>query len=294
MDWIGAAIAALFGLSLGGLAYGVVSAAREGADAYAEAYASTTAQGFEDIFLFIPPRRIVDIGWGIAVALFLIVFLAIGSVGTPAAAMAGLVLGLALGAGGFHLPRIYLEHLRRRRRLKFNTQLVDALVNISNALRAGFSLMQAFEAIVKEGENPIAQEFDVFLHQTRVGVSFTDALDNLEQRVGSEDMLLVARAVDVARRTGGNLAETLEKISHTIRERFRVENRIRTLTSMGRLQGTIVGLMPLAIGVILAVMDPQLMLPFLVSPFGLGIIVAVIGMIAAGAVMIRKIVNIDV
>jgi tight adherence protein B len=140
--------------------------------------------------------------------------------------------------------RPVVRRLRARRLAAFNLQLVDALVSMSNALRAGFSIQQAFESIVKEGKKPIAQEFSVFLQQMRIGVRFEDALKNLEERVGSEDLTLMVRAVEIARQTGGNLTETFDRIADTIRERSRIEGRIKALTAMGRLQGIVVGLIP--------------------------------------------------
>jgi tight adherence protein B len=192
------------------------------------------------------------------------------------------------------VPVQLLLALKRRRLRRFNVQLGDTLISMSNALKAGFSITQAIETVVKDGENPIAQEFDLFLQQTRVGVNFSDAITNLEKRVGSEDLTLVVQAVETARRTGGNLTEIFEKISHTIRERQRIENRIRTLTAQGRLQGIVVGIMPLIIAVALLIVDPGLMLPFIHSTVGISVFVLVGLLILAGALVIRKIVNIDV
>jgi tight adherence protein B len=165
---------------------------------------------------------------------------------------------------------------------------------MSNALKAGFSITQTFESVARDGENPIAQEFDVFLHQTRVGVSFSDALHNLEERVGSDDLKLVVLAIETARQTGGNLTEIFEQISTTIRERMRIENRIRTLTSQGKLQGIVVGAMPLVIGLVLTILDPGMMIPFFHSIVGIIIIAAIIMLVSMGGMIIRKIIRIDV
>ncbi len=210
----------------------------------------------------------------------------------------GIVAGLVIGGFGAALalraPRKLLVYLRHRRRRKFNEQLVDTLVSMSNALKAGFSITQAFESVVRDGEKPIAQEFGLFLQQIRLGISFSDALDHLDTRVESEDLTLVVQSIETARKTGGNLTEIFEKIASTIRERMRIERRIRTLTAQGRLQGIIVGAMPVIVGTALAVIDPGLMLPFLHSPTGLGVIAVVAMLIASGAALIRKIIHIDV
>ncbi|MBM4142112.1 MAG: hypothetical protein FJ225_00745 [Lentisphaerae bacterium] len=284
----------LFGLSATGLGYVLCRSVAAGAEAYSGAFAEDTARQFEDIFLFIPPRRIAEIGWTGACAAFVLVFLSAGSFTSLGGVVVGLLLGTLAGTGALLAPRRLLSLLRRRRLLRFEEQLVDALLTMSNALKAGFSITQAFESVVREGQNPIAQEFGLFLQQTRVGVGFSDALRNMEERVGSEDLTLVVAAVETARRTGGRLTDVFDKIAHTIRERMRVKQRIRTLTAQGRLQGIIVALMPIVIAVAMMVVDPGLMIPFVRSLVGVGILFAMGIMIACGWLLIRKIIDIDV
>lgn len=289
-------ICLLTGLSFGGLALVLLQALGSGAQVYAGTYSEKTARAFEDLFLFIPPRRIAEIGWAAAFAMFLLCFLASGGIsGSASGVLVRLALSLALGGGPMLLlPGHLLVLLRKRRRQRFNVQLIDALANMGNALKSGFSILQAFEHVVENGENPIAQEFETFLHQTRVGVGFSEALQNLDQRVGSDDLTLMILSIETARRTGGNLTEIFEKISLTLRERIRIENRIRTLTAQGRLQGIIVGLMPLAIAFLLNLVQPEMFQPFVESTVGLVVIAAVGLLLAAGALTIRKIIRIDV
>jgi len=291
MPWL---IMLLFGGCFAGLTFVVMQGVMSGADAYSGAYSEQTARQFEDVFLFIPPRRISEIGWASAAVGFMSVFMLTVRWSSLQGILFALLFATLVGTTGLYTPHWLLKFLKRRRLNKFNLQLVDTLVSMSNALKAGFSIIQAFESVVKDGENPIAQEFDVFLQQTRVGVSFQEALRNLEERVGSEDLTLVVLAIESARITGGNLTEIFEKISTTIRERMRIEGRIRTLTAQGRLQGFIVGAMPVAIGFAMMIVDPEMMVPFLHSMLGLGIIVAVAVLIACGALVIRKIIAIDV
>ena len=165
---------------------------------------------------------------------------------------------------------------------------------MSNALKAGFSLQQAIELVVKEGQNPISQEFGMYLHQMRVGLPMEEALASLQKRVGSDDLALMVAAFETARQTGGNLTEVFEKIAHTIRERLRIELRIKTLTAQGRLQGVIVGAMPLLLGVAMFFLDPVMMMAFLHSGVGLAMLAAVIILELLGALLIRKIIKIDV
>ena len=234
MIWI---IAILFCSCLGGLAYVLLKSMYSGAEAYSGAYSEDTAREFEDIFLFIPPKKMAEMGWAISALVFHFVFLGLGGLRSINGSIVGGIIAIILSALSLKLPRLLLTILRARRLRKFNLQLVDTLVSMSNALKAGFSTIQTFESVARDGENPIAQEFDVFLQQTRVGVSFSEALSNLDERVGSDDLKLVCLSIETARQTGGNLTEIFEQISSTIRERMRIENRIRTLTSQGKLQG---------------------------------------------------------
>jgi len=262
--------------------------------AYEETYSESASRQFEDLFLFIPPRRIKEISWVGALSFFMITFFMTGSLSSTRGVTTGLVFGVLIAALVLRAPTFLLMILKARRLHRFNMQLGDTLVSMSNALRAGFSLPQTFETIVRDGESPIAQEFDVFLQQTRLGVSFSDALLDLQSRVDSEDMRLVSVAIETARKTGGNLTEIFDRIAATIRERLRIEQRIKTLTAQGRLQGIIVGLMPVIIGVALMIVDPEMMRPFLQSRVGVVTIAIVAILISCGGVFISKIVKIDI
>lgn len=287
-------IAALFGLVFAGLTATVLRSLTAAAEAYSGAYSQDTARRFEDLFLFVSPRRIAEAGWAAGVAAFLLVFLLTGSVSRPRGIALGLVLGGLAAVVAMRCPRWLVLTLQKRRCRRFNDQLVDALVGMSNSLKAGFSISQAFETVARERLNPISQEFALFLQQTRVGVGFSEALRNMEERVGSEDLSLVVRSIESARRSGGNLTEIFDNIASTIRARIRIENRVRTLTAQGRLQGVVVGAMPLVIGLALVMVDPALMLPFLHSPAGVLVLAAVILLVALGALLIRKIIHIDI
>lgn len=282
---------------MGGLVFSMFRSLLAEAQSISAAHTEKTARELEDLFLFVPARRIAEAGWVSAALCFLFVaattMLLLGA-GSPALVLVAVGLGLLAGLFGFKIPAGIVGILKQRRLRKFNLQLVDTLMNMSNALKAGFSITQAFEAVVRDGEPPIAQEFDMFLQQTRVGVSFTEALQNLDQRVGSEDLTLVIQAIEATRKTGGNLTEIFEKIAATIRERMRIQNRIRTLTAQQRLQGFVLGAMPAIIGIALFLVDPSLMSPFLHSKGGLAVIGAVIILVTLGGLWIRKIVRIDI
>ena len=188
----------------------------------------------------------------------------------------------------------YARWLNARYARKFDEQLTDALGTMSNALRAGFSISQAFESVAEADLHPISDEFALLLQQLRVGMSFDDALASLENRIGSDDLSLVVTAIDIARKTGGNLTEIFDRISETIRSRMRIERKVRTLTAQGRLQGLIVSLMPFLLCIVMTVMKPGLMIPFLTSLHGICCLAVASVMVLVGWIVIRKIVTIKV
>ena len=184
--------------------------------------------------------------------------------------------------------------LDERRRAKFNDQLPEALATMSNALRAGFSISQAFDSVVEQDVKPMSEEFQILQQQLRIGMSFEDALESMSQRVGSDDLTLVTTAILISRKTGGNVTEIFDKISETIRGRMKIERKVRTLTAQGRMQGIIVSIMPIVLGVIMTIMKPKMMLPFLASLKGMAALAIMFTLIAIGWFAIRKITKIDV
>lgn len=184
--------------------------------------------------------------------------------------------------------------LDARRRDKFNEQLPEALATMTNALRAGFSISQAFDSVVEQGEKPMSEEFAILQQQLRIGMSFEQALESLSSRVGSDDLTLVTTALLISRKTGGNVTEIFDKISETIRERMKIERRVKTLTAQGRMQGLIVSVMPIFLGIVMTVMKPKMMIPFLTSGIGILAVLGMFVLIIVGWLIIRKIVKIEV
>ena len=215
-----------------------------------------------------------------------------------AACFAGLAWRFASGvkvkAGWQNGQSPLARYLDDRRRAAFNARLPEALATMSNALRAGFSLSQAFESVVEQGEPPVSEEFAILQQQLKIGMGFEDALESLSTRVGSDDLTLVTTAILISRKTGGNVTEIFDKISDTIRGRQKIERKVKSLTAQGRLQGIVVSAMPVFLGVVMTLIKPKLMIPFLTSPAGVLAVLAMCALIAVGWLMIRKIVRIDV
>lgn len=202
--------------------------------------------------------------------------------------------GVKIKAGWQNGASPLARWLDERRRARFNRQLPEALATMSNALRAGFSISQAFDSVIDLDEKPVSEEFMILRQQLRIGMSFEDALESMAQRVGSDDLTLVTTAILISRKTGGNVTEIFDKISETIRGRMKIEMKVRTLTAQGRLQGAIVSAMPLFLGLVMTAIKPSLMIPFFCSFAGIVSVAVVVVLIAIGWLAIRKIIKIDV
>lgn len=211
------------------------------------------------------------------------------------------VVGFIVGS---RVPPIYISMAASRRMRTFDGQLSDTLNLWVNALRSGYSVLQAMEAIATELPPPVSVEFERVIQEVRLGLSVEQALDNMYHRVPSEDLDLIITAVNIQREVGGNLAEVLDNISFTIRERVRIKGEIRTLTAQGRISGIIIALLPVGLGMILYLINPDYVSelwvkepPFIIPnviPCGYILLGIGIGMIGLGALAIRKIVDIEV
>jgi tight adherence protein B len=166
------------------------------------------------------------------------------------------------GAVGLFLPRFYVKSQQGKRLIKFNDQLGDMLNLMVNGLRAGYSTMQAMEAVSKELPPPICDEFRRVVQEMQLGVPMQTALENLLRRIPSEDLDLVVTAINVQREVGGNLAEILDTISYTIRERVRIKGEIRVLTTQVMYSGRLLSLLPLGVLGILYLLNREYMMEF--------------------------------
>jgi tight adherence protein B len=231
----------------------------------------------------------------VGVPLLMIVF----SVGVPTLRNPiVLLVGLAVG---FFLPRMWLGRRKSSRLGAFDKQLPDTITLIANALRAGSSFLQAIELVVRESRPPISTEFSRVIREVNLGLPFDTALENMVRRVRSDDLELMATAISIQHQVGGNLAEILDSIAFTIRERVRIKGEIRTLTAQQRLSGYVVGFLPIGLAGFLFIAAPNFMSPMFddrISIIGLpaGVIILFLGGFAMfmGFMFIRKIVDIEV
>lgn len=209
----------------------------------------------------------------------------------------GLPLGLVGAVVGFLVPRIYVNQAKRGRLKKFDNQLADMLNLMVNGLRAGFSSLQAMEAVSHEMPAPIADEFRRVVQEIQLSISTEDALDHMLRRIHSDDLDLVITAMNVQREVGGNLAEILDVISFTIRERVRIKGEIQTLTAQGRATAWVISALPIVLlGLLYFINRPYLMQFFNPATRNCGIpLLCLAGlMIGSGFYASQKIVDIDI
>lgn len=197
---------------------------------------------------------------------------------------------------GFFLPRFYVKRQQTVRLNKFNDQLGDMLNLMVNGLRAGYSTMQAMEAISRELPAPISDEFHRVVQEMQIGIPMEKALDNLLRRIPSEDLDFVVTAINVQREVGGNLSEILDTISFTIRERVRIKGEIRVMTAQVRTSGIVLSLIPVFLTLALWFISPDYIGSFFDrGPLcGWGAVVTIVGMIVAGYFVMSRIADIEV
>ena len=197
---------------------------------------------------------------------------------------------------GLFLPRIYVNRQQSQRLVRFSDQLADMLNLMVNGLRAGYSTMQAMEAVSREMPAPISDEFRRVVQEMQLGITMEQALDNLLRRIPSGDLDLVITAMNVQRDVGGNLAEILDTISYTIRERVRIKGEIRVLTSQVLYSGRFLAMMPLIISGVLWVVNRPYMMQFFAEPKIVGYISLTLAaiLVISGYFVMTRIANIDV
>lgn len=172
--------------------------------------------------------------------------------------------------------------------------MIDGLSLMSNGLRSGLNVPQALQIVTEELPNPISQEFGLVLSQNKLGVTLEDAMSNLSVRMPADDIEMFTTSVNILKETGGNLAETFDTISTTIRERIKVESKIAAMVSQGVMQGVIVVLMPFALAAILYAMDPERIAPMFTTVPGWILLMAMMTLQFIGGFTIWKIVQIKV
>ena len=191
-------------------------------------------------------------------------------------------------------PTYVLRIMKAKRSRKFIEQLPDALSAMASALRSGMNLVKSIQQIVKNQPEPLAQEFAQVLVEYRVGTDLNDSLDELAKRIDKQEIVLMNSAIKISRAVGGNLADTLETLSKTLREKSKVEGKIEALTSMGKAQGTLATFFPVFIGYVFYKIEPESMSMLFTTRLGLIWLAIMVVMAGLAYITIRKIVTVDI
>lgn len=230
----------------------------------------------------VPAASVIAGGVGFAFVLSLLVALA-------AASSVVIVLVFLLGLAA---PFAVLQVLGARRLRAFDNQLPDVLATMAGSLRAGYGLRQALQTVVDEGAPPVSVELRRVLSEARLGRALEEALVSMCERLGWDDLLYVATAVEVQSQVGGSLAGVLTTVAETVRQRQQHRRRVRSLTATGRSSAFVLAILPFVFAGVISALDPSYMLPFLRSHTGHVLIVACVISIGIGAVLLHRIVTI--
>jgi tight adherence protein B len=257
--------------------------AQRGVSSYRTMFVDRVTVSLKQNFIVASPHALFAVSMLLTMVLGLFGYSAIG----PAGAVLGTV-------ASFVAPRLVAAWLRDRRRKQFVYQLPDALLALASALRAGSSLTKGLELLATRQPRPLSQELTIVLAEYRIGRPLADSLSDMRRRIDAPELDLMNTAINVSRRVGGNLADTLESLARTLQEKAHVEGKIDALTSMGRAQGWVIGLLPFFIGFVLYRQQPQRMILMFTEWYGWVVLAVIAAMMSMAAWMIRKIVNIDV
>lgn len=202
--------------------------------------------------------------------------------------------GLPLAGLGWTLPGFVLQMRRSRRARQFADQLPDMLTMLVGSLRAGYSLLHACRVIQKEMPEPMASEFAQMLKEIALGYTITEALDHLVERAENEDLELIVTSIHVQHEVGGSLADVLETISHTVRERIRILGEIKAMTSQQRLTGWMMTMLPFGLATFMMLINPDYMMGLFAPGWTLAIPIGAVVMIIIGNIVMRMVVKIEV
>ncbi len=255
----------------------------QGAGLYQQQFVRKVGGTLKDSFLYLDPRFLFFVN----VALLLLA----GAIGYFTLGPVGAILAIVVTS---LLPGLAMRTLRKKRAEKFVYQLPDCLSSMAAALRAGTNLTRAIEQAAQQQPIPISQEFSLVVAEYKLGRDLNEALDDMYGRVKMPEVELFNSAVAISRSVGGNLADTLLILAETLREKAQMEGKIQAMTAMGRMQGWVVGLMPYLLGLFLLRQEPGAMRALFFEPIGWLVLTVLFLMTAIAAVMIKKIVTIDV
>lgn len=252
---------------------------------YQSRYLQSVSRTLETMFIFLNPRRILNV----SILIMCVVF-----VFTLTITRLNVVLSVIMALVGLLVPRILLSYYVRKRRRTFELQFVQGLDFLSSSMKAGLSFVQALESLVENSTPPLSQEFDLLLREYRIGIPLNEALQNLARRVESEELNLMVFSTIITRELGGDISEIFDHLAEVIRSRHRVMERLDTLTAQGRLQAIVCGAIPFALYGILFLWQPGYVQPLFDTNVGRVAVYAVVLFQVMVILIVRRIVNIKI
>ncbi|SFK79664.1 type II secretion system F family protein [Geodermatophilus ruber] len=224
-------------------------------------------------------------------------FVLVAGLATLVAGVLGLVLGglllcLLLIVVVPFAAKLFLGFRASRRQAAFADQLDDSLQLMAGSLRAGHSLLRAVDSVSQEADAPMSEEFSRIVNETRVGRDLNDALDGVAERMGSDDFTWVAQAIAIHREVGGNLAEVLDAVGHTIRERNAIRRQVKALSAEGKLSAIVLMALPFGVTFFISMSNPDYVGKFTESLTGYAMLAAAVVMLLVGGLWLRSTVRI--
>lgn len=205
----------------------------------------------------------------------------------------GVIIIAGLVALGIITPPVVIGKMKKDRMNKFNDQLGDALLVISNSLRSGFTFEQALASMTKNLPEPICTEFGKIVREVELGEKIEVSMAEVAERMKSKDMELINTAVSIQRRVGGNLADVLDNIGDTIRERIIIKKNIKALTAQGEISGKIIALLPVILLIMISIVNREYMEPMFTTTYGYIMLGLCVLLEILGYTMIKKLINIE-
>ncbi|WP_028358034.1 type II secretion system F family protein [Brackiella oedipodis] len=251
---------------------------------YQRQFKDTAQVQLAEAFLFFDPKQL----WSVAVLLAVLMTLSTWLV------LASTYIALLMGGLSLFVPKFLFSYLRKRRLRKFEQQIPDFLLALAGALRAGVNLQTAMQQLSREQPIPMSQELSLMMREQRLGRPFHVCLDALAARMPLESCILTVSALKIGTQTGGSLAQAIEQISHTVRARLQLQGRIKALTSQGKMQAWVMGLLPPCLMLVLSSLEPDSMYYFWHSPMGWLVLLIIVSLECFGVWLIKRIVAIDI
>lgn len=277
-------IAFLFAVAFTAFFFIAISIGTRALQGYRQDFNQKAKLNLAELYLFIEPEKLFFLNLIAMVMLVLLAYLLSDS----------LVITFFILVASALVPNFAYRTLKKRRQKRFMRNLPEALSQIANALQAGLGFSQAVEGVVAVSRGPVQQEFDLFIREVRMGIEFSEALDNLYKRMPVLELSLVISCIKISRETGGNLAENLARLADTLRRKLEMEGKIQALTSQGKAQGYVMTALPALLGLVIYQIEPEQMELLWTTWYGLCVIALIVVLQVLGFIFIRKIVNIDV